>query len=430
MVRSLVGDLACATLLAVSAPLGADVLMFERVPEPNPPVSQLEAPQAPESREIQALEPFPAPAPTSTPTVEWSFHKTADNQHPDGNEQQMTWLLNRARTNPTQEGIWLAAISDPDIVAARTYWGVDTGVLRSAFAAIPARPPAAFDARLYAAAKAHSDYVISVDRQTHDGQLDLVAASGFKYQYWAGIVFAYSEYSVYGHAGFNIDWGVGPYGMQDPPGHRKAIMSLIDNAPAAVFYSNVGYAVVSETNPSTQVGPQVIAGNLAYANTGYPDLYNVFIVGTVWEDTNGNGRYDPGEGVAGVTVMPDGGTYYAVTGIAGGYAIPVGNGTYTVTFSGGDLVGAYTRTVSVSGSSVLQDLEYYSASNGTYNPGAWGGSSPSTDTGSGGGGGGGGCFLATAGTETTGMPAITALASLAAALFLARRCGGVPPARH
>ena len=147
-------------------------------------------------------------------------------------------------------------------------------------------------------------------------------------------MFSYSEHTVYGHAGFNIDWGSGPYGMQDPPGHRNAIMST------NTYYSNVGYAVVPENNIATQVGPQVITGNLAYANTGFPDHFNRFIVGTVWEDTNTNGQYDPGEGLAGVTVMPDSGTYYAVTGNSGGYAIPADAGTYTVSFSGGELVGA------------------------------------------------------------------------------------------
>ena len=50
----------------------------------------------------------------------------------------MLWLLNRARSNPTQEGIWLATMSDPDVAAARSFWGVDLGVLQAAFAAIGA----------------------------------------------------------------------------------------------------------------------------------------------------------------------------------------------------------------------------------------------------------------------------------------------------
>jgi hypothetical protein len=267
--------------------------------------------------------------------------------------------------------------------------------------------------RLYTAAKAHSDYLISIDDQTHTGQFTRIDAAGFRYTAAAGIVFSYSEHTVYGHAGFNIDWGFGPYGMQDPPGHRNAIMST------NTYYSNVGYAVVPETEIATQVGPQVITGNLAYANTGFPDHFNRFIVGTVWEDTNGNGQYDPGEGLGGVTVMPDSGTYYAVTGDSGGYSIPVDAGTYTVSFAGGELAGGYTRTVAVGSNSVVQDLEYFAAS-GT--PPVTAGGSPAPGGGSsggGGGGGGGGCFIVAAGTgaHPAGLPAaLLAAAGVVAAI--------------
>jgi len=52
---------------------------------------------------------------------------------------------------------------------------------------------------------------------------------------------------------------------------------------------------------------------------------------------NGNNRYDPGEGIGGVTVTSNAGTFYAVTSQSGGYAIPVtmAPGTYQVVFSGG-----------------------------------------------------------------------------------------------
>ena len=49
-------------------------------------------------------------------TTEWVFHKTADGSHPDGNEQQMVWLMNRARANPAAEGAFLANSGIPDIV--------------------------------------------------------------------------------------------------------------------------------------------------------------------------------------------------------------------------------------------------------------------------------------------------------------------------
>jgi hypothetical protein len=317
---------------------------YDRAAEPNPPTADLGISEAPQEAAVVRQ---------AAAAIEWTFHKTSDGLHPDGNEQQMLWLANRARSDPAQEGIWLATEDDPDIAAARTSWGVNVTVLQNDFAAIPAKPPAAFDVRLYNAAKAHSDYLVSIDDQTHAGQRQRVDDAGFKWQSWAGIVFAYSKHAVYGHAGFNIDWGVGPDGMQDPPGHRNAIMSVNGN------YANVGYAVVAESNPNSNVGPLVITGNFCYADTGFANYYNQFLVGTVWTDSNGNDQYDPGEGIGGVSVTPGQGTYYAVTAKSGGYSIPITSaGTYQVTFSGSIVTTPATRTVSIGSTSVLLDLKY------------------------------------------------------------------------
>ena len=350
---------------------------YDRFAEPNPPTVD---------RGIAEVPSLAATPRQTAAAIEWTYHKTSDNQHPDGNEQQFLWLVNRARSDPAQEGIWLATIDDPDVVAARDFFNVDESVLQSEFAGYAVKAPAAFDVRLYDAAKAHSDYLISIDGQSHDNQIARISSAGFNYSQAAGIVFSYSDHTIYGYAAFNIDWGSGTDGTQDPPGHRYAIMSISGN------YTNAGIAVVTETNPGTRVGPQVITGNFCYANAGFADHYNRFIVGTVWEDTNSNNQYDPGEGLAGVTVMPDKGTYFAVTGNSGGYAIPIlANDTYTVTFSGGDLSDTITRAVTVGSSSVLLDLESDAASSTT--PPVNGGGSGGGGSSGGGGGGGGGCLI-------------------------------------
>ena len=63
-----------------------------------------------------------------------------------------------------------------------------------------------------------------------------------------------------------------------------------------------------------------------------------FVTGVVYQDTNGNGFYDPGEGIGGIRVDVTGSNFFAVTSSSGGYSVPVpGNGSYTVTFSGGTL---------------------------------------------------------------------------------------------
>ena len=319
-------------------------------------------------------EPYPAPDPpwvrsvvarpqltrqdlraaASLPTLEWTYHKTADSAHPDGSEQQMLWLINRARANPTAEGIWLAETDEPSIVSARAYFNVDLQLLKSEFAALPAKPPAAFDLRLYTAAQVHCQDLIARDKQDHTNQIQRISDAGFSYTTARGVVFSYAEGAIHAHGGFNIDWGDDGgdgSGMQPGRGHRTAIMSSDGD------YANVGIAVVSESDPGTDVGPLVVTGNFCAANTQAADHYNRFIVGTVWEDRNQNETYDPGEGLGGVQVMPDRGTYFAVTGAAGGYAIPAAADTdYRLTFSGGGLAGAVQKSVAVNADSALADF--------------------------------------------------------------------------
>jgi hypothetical protein len=320
-----------------------------QIPEPNPPAAVQPETVAETPRGLSRQ---------AAPDTEWTFHKSSDNQHPSGIEQQMLWLINRARTDPTREGLWLAELDDPDVAGARSYFNVNLDLLRAEFAAIPAKPPAAFDVRLYQAARAHSDYLIATETQSHDGQLDRVPAAGFFSRAIRGNVFSYTRSGIHGHAGFNIDWGGSDgSGMQPGRGHRQAIMSMDGD------YTNVGLAV--EETTSTIVGPLVTTGNFCNAISSQPDHFNRFLVGTVWQDLNANDQYDAGEGSGGVEVRPDQGDYYAVTGDSGGYAVPIGqSGTYTVTFSGPGVESGTTRTVVVGSQSVLLDLLYSGGSPG------------------------------------------------------------------
>jgi len=289
---------------------------------------------------------------------EWTWHKTPDGLHPDSHEQQQLWLINRARNNPAAEGVWLSTSSEHAVAYARDYFHVDRNRLRSVFAAIPSAPPAAHDVRLYRAARAHSLDQIARDVQDHEGQLDRVDAQGFQWTQFRGNVFSYSQSALNSHAGFNIDWGYpgSPFGMQDPPGHRMAIMSIDGN------YTNVGIATIDENNPQTSVGREVVTQNFARAATTVSGYYNAFVVGTVWKDNNGNGRYDEGEGYGGVTVMPSGGEYFAVTAAGGGYAIPITQKGHTLlTFSGGGLA-EYSKSVRLGSRSVLVDYNVSKAS--------------------------------------------------------------------
>jgi hypothetical protein len=290
--------------------------------------------------------------PSPAGQVEWTLHRSADGAHPDDREQKSLWLMNRARQDPTAEGVFLATIDDGNVQSALGYFDVDLGLLQAEFAAIAPKPPAAFDARLWEAAWQHSLYLIANDAQNHNDQFTRVSQAGFHASGMRGNVFSYSESALYGHAGFNVDWGGNDgTGMQTGRGHRKAIMSTDGN------YTNVGLAVVPEWSAATSVGPLVTTGNYAQASTSWPDHHNRFVVGTVWHDQNGNDRYDEGEGMAGVTVEPDVGSYFAVTSAGGGYAIPIlAAGTYQLTFTAEGL-GSRVESVAIGTSSVLVDAD-------------------------------------------------------------------------
>lgn len=375
------------TLLFIFAPFsGKQTFAQGAVPVAPPPDP------ARTMRHSAAAELSAQPLLRAAPTSEWTLHKTADHLHPDGNEQQMLWLLNRARSNPAQEGVWLATATDDDVAGGRDYFGVDVQQLQAEFAQYAAKPPAAFDARLYAAAQVHSLDLIARNAQDHNGQFAAIDDAGFAYMAARGNVFAYAESALNAHAAFNIDWGGNDgSGMQAGRGHRMAVMAVDGD------YTNVGLAVVANSNN----GNLVVTGNYCRASTQNADHHNRFLVGTVWADANANDRYDPGEGLGQITVRPDEGTYYAVTADNGGYALPIlSPGTYTVTFSGAALDADATRSVTLADRSVLLDLLASDSSppaddgdpptpDDPDGDGDSGGDSSSGDS----GGGGGGCFI-------------------------------------
>ena len=298
-----------------------------------------------------------APALPAQTTVEWVYHKTADGLHPDGNEQQLVWLMNRARANPAAEGQFLTNSGDSGINSGISFFQISPAQIQSEFAATAAKPPAAFDRRLYEASRIHSLDLIAREAQDHDNQFTRITTAGFAWTSANASVFSYSKSALEAHGALNIDWGYprppSGDGMQAGRGHRAAIMSN-----QSTLLTNVGFALVPETNPATDVGPLVFSGAYCSASSSAANHSNRFLIGTVWTDLNANNRYDPGEGRNNVRVQPDSGPWHAITGIAGGWAIPIATpATYTLTFSGASLINPLMRTATVSTSSVLADVK-------------------------------------------------------------------------
>lgn len=347
--------------IATLAPWAGNTAPLHAFPEPSPPTIV----PHPEPRARLGA---PARAFTSTTALtEWTRHKSPDGSVPGAGEQKMLWLLNRARSNPTQEGIWLAAHEDPDIASGRTQFAVDLDLLKQAFAAQAVRAPAAFDFRLHQASLEHSLDLIARDTQDHLGQADKIAASGFTCNGGVISTFATARSALYAHAALNIDWGSGANtvgGMQEPPGHRNAIMGEHYRYDSAgdlierVELSNVGLALAPVDDPTKMnVGPLVFSGAYCRASEVSGD-HNRLLVGTVWKDLDGDQEYDEGEGLGEVTVMPDRGDYFAKTGQAGGFALPVTSpGEISVQFSGGELAPQrHVQELIVGDRSVAVDL--------------------------------------------------------------------------
>jgi hypothetical protein len=311
---------------------GVTVVHAQVAPPPAPPITSGRS--------------FPIRTPEAPATQLYSIGD------PTNEEQYYLELINRARANPTAEGLRLATTTDSNVLSAYSSFGVNLVLMQSQFALLPPAPPLSMNATLTTAARAHSQNMLQNNYQGHSGPDGSLTTR--LQNYTAGAngwsigenVYAYSKSVWYGHAGFEVDWGgsVTSGGMQSPPGHRQNIHSTT--------FREVGIGVVLGSNGgSGGVGPQLVTQDFGMVG-GLPP----FVTGVVYRDLNGDGFYEPGEGVGGVTVTVSNTNSYAVTASSGGYSVPVaGSGSYGVTFSGGS-VPTNQQSVSVSnGQNVKSD---------------------------------------------------------------------------
>lgn len=272
---------------------------------------------------------------------------------PTDAEQLYLELMNRSRANPAAEGIRLAETTDPSVETAVKYFSVDLQKLKKDFAAIPAAPPLAFEPRLIAAARGHSAWMKEKGIQDHNeydpssGQVlnipsQRVKATGYTYRYLAESIFARSSSVEFGHAGFLVDWGPGPGGVFDPPGHRNSNFSPL--------YREVGIGVLEGSGPN-DTGPQFVTIDFAARQNPTP-----LVTGVAHYDFDGDGFYGLGEGMGGIQVNLEAGDGIARSAGSGGFALPTSDGVHSVTFS---WKGSPLKTVPVTvtgGNNVKADL--------------------------------------------------------------------------
>lgn len=244
---------------------------------------------------------------------------------------------------------------DPDVQAAIDFFAVSGTTLESQFAALTPAPALAWNEALYDAAAAHNQQMLAFDQQSHQlpGEAPLITRvqdAGYDWEFSLSVgenVFAHSESALFGHAGFVVDWGFGPGGIQSPAGHRDNIMDQ--------GFQEVGIAIALDNDPGTAVGPQLVTQDFGRrGNYGDPA-----VLGVVFDDLNDDGFYNAGEGLGGVTVQISGanGTFTTTSMSAGGYQIKVPAGSYTVTASGGGLASPIAASVTVGGSNEKVDFE-------------------------------------------------------------------------
>jgi len=267
---------------------------------------------------------------------------------PRDDEQMYLELINYARANPGGEAQKLTITTNPDILGAYQFFHVDLAKFVADTSLYPVAPPLAFEPRLITAARGHSQWMLDRGIQAHDqtnptvtpGQR--ITASGYPWQTYGESIYAYSEGPEHGHAGFEVDWGYGTGGMQEPPGHR-------DNNHQPNF-REVGIGVILGDGLNN-TGPSAVTINFAARQNPVP-----LITGVAFFDLNSNQRYDPGEGIGGLTVNVNDSASYALTSASGGYAVPTVNGARAVTFSGMGLTTTTVNRTVTSGSNVKVDL--------------------------------------------------------------------------
>jgi uncharacterized protein YkwD len=236
---------------------------------------------------------------------------------PTAQEQLFLEELNDARANPPAYG---------------TSIGVDlSGVAPS--------QPLAFNTLLIQASRDHSQDMNDLGYFDHNTPQGVdpgqqMTNAGFTWTSWGQSIAAGYQTPAQALQGLITDTGVSNLG------HRRQLLAI-----DAVFQTQ------------NQVGVGIVLnGSGPYSNyytidtASGPDT-RPFITGVVFSDANNNGKYDIGEGLAGVTITVAGAGSTS-TFTSGGYSLQVSPGTYSVTASGGAFGTSVTQVVTVGSSNV------------------------------------------------------------------------------
>jgi hypothetical protein len=222
------------------------------------------------------------------PRLEPLEERTLLSVDPSAAEQYLLELTNRFRAQPAAELRRLLNSDHAAIKQALDFFEVDLSRLEQLAATLTPVPPVALDAILMQTAQAHNELMLELDQQSHQlpGEptpRDRAIAAGYPGTYIGENVYAFARDVFYAHAGFVIDWGFGPGGIQDPAYHR---INLLNGN-----FRDVGIHVL-ELPPDhvSYVGPQLVTQDFGRrTNLGPAQL-----LGVVYQDHDRDGFYGIG----------------------------------------------------------------------------------------------------------------------------------------
>lgn len=198
--------------------------------------------------------------------------------------------------------------------------------------------PLGFDTRIIEAARLHSQDMNAKNFFSHTGSngsspFTRMNAAGYTFTSAAESIAAGYTTAENALRGLVIDAGVPSLG------HRHHLLAHGSNFQ----HREVGVGIVQNGTGSYH--------HYYTIDSGRNSDVRPYLTGTVFTDTNANGKYDAGEGLSGVTLTTTGAS--ATTWSTGGYSLRVNSpGTYTVTASGGGLATPYTQTITVGANNV------------------------------------------------------------------------------